>query len=66
MTDYFSEKFGISKTEIRKAVYKADEVQISFEKRLVDYGREIMNSIPANCRPVVLLGRPYNSTDPAS
>ena len=23
-----------------------------------------MTSIPENCRPVVLLGRPYNSTDP--
>jgi predicted CoA-substrate-specific enzyme activase len=64
MTGYFNEKFGISKEEIKKALYKADEVQIAFEKRLVDYGKEVLNSIPANCRPVILLGRPYNSTDP--
>jgi hypothetical protein len=32
MTEYFSEKFGISKTEIRKAVYNADAVQTLFEK----------------------------------
>jgi predicted CoA-substrate-specific enzyme activase len=64
MTDYFSCKFGIKKTEIRKAIYKADEVQTSFEKRLIDYGSEVLNSIPENCRPVILLGRPYNSTDP--
>jgi predicted CoA-substrate-specific enzyme activase len=63
MTKYFNEKFGISKTEIRKAIYKADEVQMSFEKRLVTYGTEVLKSIPENCRPVVLLGRPYNSTD---
>jgi predicted CoA-substrate-specific enzyme activase len=63
MADYFSEKFGLSKTDIRNAVYKADAVQVSFEKSLVDYGSKIMGSIPANCRPVVLLGRPYNSTD---
>jgi len=63
MTAYFSKKFGISKEEIKRAVYKADEVQISFEKRLIDYGKEVMNAIPENCRPVVLLGRPYNSTD---
>ncbi len=63
MTGYFSEKFGISKSDIRKAVYKADEVQTRFEKQLVDYGKEVLSSIPENCRPVVLLGRPYNSTD---
>jgi predicted CoA-substrate-specific enzyme activase len=64
MTGYFNEKFGISRTSIRNAVYKADEVQIAFEKRLVEYGRDVMANIPENCRPVVLLGRPYNSTDP--
>ena len=63
MTEYFNEKFGINKTEIRQAVYKADEVQTSFEKRLIDYGKEVLDSIPKNCRPVVLLGRPYNSAD---
>ncbi len=63
MTSYFNGKFGISRNKISKAVYKADETQTSFEKRLIDYGKEVMNSIPANCRPVVLLGRPYNGTD---
>ena len=63
MTEYFNEKFGISKTEIKKAIYLADEVQTTFEKRLTDYGKGVLNSIPENCRPVVLLGRPYNSTD---
>jgi predicted CoA-substrate-specific enzyme activase len=64
MTAYFSEKFGISKVSIKKAVYKADEFQTAFEKKLVEYGKEVFASIPENCRPVVLLGRPYNSTDP--
>jgi predicted nucleotide-binding protein (sugar kinase/HSP70/actin superfamily) len=63
MTAYFNNKFGIGKEEIKKAIYKADEVQVSFEKRLVDYGRELLKNIPENCRPVVLLGKPYNSTD---
>jgi predicted CoA-substrate-specific enzyme activase len=63
MTAYFIEKFGLGKDEIKKAVYKADEVQVSFEKRLVDYGRDVLKNIPENCRPVVLLGKPYNSTD---
>ena len=41
MTAYFNEKFGIRKEEIKKAIYKADEVQIAFEKSLVDYGKEV-------------------------
>jgi predicted CoA-substrate-specific enzyme activase len=61
--EYFNEKFGISKKEIRKAVYKADEKQTAFEQRLISYGKEVLKSIPDYCRPVVLLGRPYNSTD---
>jgi predicted CoA-substrate-specific enzyme activase len=64
MTKYFNEKFDISKEYIKKAIYKADDVQTAFEKRLIEYGKEILNNIPDNCRPVVLLGRPYNSADP--
>ncbi len=63
LTAYFSDKFGIKKDEIRKAIYKADSFQVAFEKKLIDYGKDILKSIPKNCRPVVLLGRPYNSTD---
>jgi predicted nucleotide-binding protein (sugar kinase/HSP70/actin superfamily) len=63
MTGYFYDKFGIDKSLIRKALYEADEVQTAFEQQLVEYGKEVLQSIPANCRPVVLLGRPYNSTD---
>ena len=63
LTSFFSEKFGINKTEIRKAIYKADKLQTLFEKRLVDFGRDILKNIPEKCRPVVLLGRPYNSSD---
>ena len=64
MTTYFNDKFGLGKEEIKKAIYKADEVQVAFEKSLVDYGTEVLKNIPENCRPVVLLGRPYNSGDP--
>ena len=63
MTTYFNNKFGIGKDEIKKALYKADDVQVAFEKRLVDYGKEVFENLPENCRPVVLLGRPYNSAD---
>lgn len=64
ITTYFHEKFGLRKNDIKAALHKADEKQVLFEKSLTDYGRKILNSVPAGCRPVVLLGRPYNSTDP--
>ena len=64
MTAFFNEKFGIGKNEIREAIYYADTVQTSFEKRLVAYGKDVLKDIPKNCRPVVLLGKPYNSADP--
>ena len=63
MKQYFSEKFGVSEKAISKAVYKADNAQTAFEQRLVEYGKEVLSSIPENCRTVVLLGRPYNSAD---
>jgi predicted nucleotide-binding protein (sugar kinase/HSP70/actin superfamily) len=63
ITSYFHEKFGIGEAEIRNAVYEADRVQSAFEKDLIDYGTEALRSIPENCRPVVILGRPYNSSD---
>jgi len=64
MTAFFGEKFGIRKKDIREAIYFADSVQVAFERKLVDYGRDILGNLPAKCRPVVLLGRPYNSGDP--
>ena len=63
ITEYFKNKFGIDSDKIKNAVHRADKVQNAFEKRLVDYGKTILDNIPENCRPVVLLGRPYNSTD---
>lgn len=64
MISYFGRKFGFDGKRIRNAICKADEAQVAFEKSLVDYGREALHNIPENCKPVVLLGRPYNSTDP--
>ena len=63
ITEYFSKKFGIERKEIRNVVYKADKVQTEFEKRVVDYGKGVLKNIPGNCRPAVLLGRPYNTSD---
>ena len=64
MTGFFGSRFRISKNKIREAIDKADLIQTAFEKSLIDLGKEVMKSIPEDCRPVVLLGRPYNSGDP--
>ena len=37
---------------------------MAFETRLVDFGKQVLKDIPEDCRPVVILGRPYNTTDP--
>ena len=64
MTSFFGEKFRLDRERIKSAIYKADGVQVSFEKGLVEVGRSIMDAIPEGCRPVIILGRPYNSSDP--
>lgn len=64
LTSFFGERFGLKGDSIRKATYKADGVQVAFEKGLVEYGRTVMDKLPEGCRPVIILGRPYNSADP--
>lgn len=64
LSAYMNSKFGISKERIKKAIYKADEAQVNFENSLVEYGKGILDRVPENCRPVIILGRPYNSADP--
>ena len=46
MTEYFNDKFGINKDDIRSAIYKADEVQIAFETRLLEYGKGVSLKYP--------------------
>ena len=64
LTEYFNTKFGIDKKEIRNAIHKADEVQVTFERNLVSAGKSAIENLPPGCRAAVILGRPYNSTDP--
>ena len=63
MTAFFKERFNFKHETVREAIYLADTVQTRFERSLLEYGKEVINNIPENCRPVVLLGRPYNCSD---
>ena len=61
---FVSETFGISRSATVKAIRKARVVQDAFEERVKQRGREVMSGLPAGKRALVLLGRPYNTTDP--
>ncbi|MCX6227312.1 MAG: acyl-CoA dehydratase activase [Bacteroidia bacterium] len=57
--------FNIPKSRILNAVKLADEAQIRFEQRLEDRGKEVMANLPENKKVFVVIGRSYNTSDPA-
>ncbi len=61
---FFHSKFGLGISRIKEAIMKADQVQVDFESTLVRTGAEILSDLPKDCRPLIILGRPYNATDP--
>ncbi|HDS06283.1 MAG TPA: CoA activase [Bacteroides sp.] len=63
--DYFGKKFGLSRKQIAAAMKEADIKQTAFEERVKQRGREVMASLPEDRETVVVLGRPYNTGDPA-
>ncbi|HER09454.1 MAG TPA: CoA activase [Bacteroides sp.] len=63
--DYFGKKFGFSRKQIAAAMKEADMKQTAFEERVKLRGREVMASLPEDRETVVVLGRPYNTGDPA-
>ncbi len=63
--DYFGKKFKLSKKQIVAAMKKADARQDVFEERVKTRGREVMASLPADRECLAIIGRPYNTGDPA-
>jgi len=63
--DYFGKKFSLSKKQIVEAMKKADAKQDRFEERVKERGREVMASLPDDKEVLVIIGRPYNTGDPA-
>jgi predicted CoA-substrate-specific enzyme activase len=63
--DGIGKKFGITKRRITKAMYLADEKQELFEEKIAQRGREVMYTLPADKECLVIMGRPYNTGDPA-
>lgn len=61
---FMKEKFGISVWKTKKAIGIADAAQTRFENAVISRGKEVMASLPKDKKAIVILGRPYNSTDP--
>jgi len=65
LQEYFNEKFNFAKGIVNKAIDKANDAQQLFERQVKIKGREVMKGLPTNQRKVVILGRSYNTGDPA-
>jgi len=63
--DYFGKRFKLSKKQIVAAMQKADAKQDIFEERVKTRGREVMASLPEDKEVLAIIGRPYNTGDPA-
>jgi predicted CoA-substrate-specific enzyme activase len=55
-----------SKSEIKKAVAAAFDAQESFYRNIAQVGADALAKIKDNEKVVVIIGRPYNSTDPGA
>jgi len=64
LSAFMQEKFGVAKSRTLKAIRKADRVQTSFEETLEERGRAALENLPEGKEAVVLIGRPYNTSDP--
>jgi predicted CoA-substrate-specific enzyme activase len=63
--DYFGKRFKLSKKQIISAMQKADAKQEVFEERVKARGREVLASLPEDKEVLAIIGRPYNTGDPA-
>lgn len=59
------ESLGISAVRCSRALEQAYHVQNTFESGLAEKGRQVLSSLPDDKQAMVIIGRPYNSSDPA-
>ncbi|MBK6963529.1 MAG: CoA activase [Bacteroidales bacterium] len=64
LTQFMKDKFGIPVSKTHRAIEIADGLQVDFEESVKKRGREVMANLPKDKRALVMLGRPYNTTDP--
>jgi len=65
LSDFMWEKFRLPSKKVIKAIEKADLAQSKFEQAMVLRGQEVMSSLPDDKEIMVIMGRQYNTGDPA-
>ncbi len=65
LSDFMWQKFRISGNKVKKAIRQADCAQTEFEKKVEWRGQEVLNNLPEDKECLVVMGRPYNTGDPA-
>lgn len=59
---YFTEKYGLKKSEVEAAFKQGEKAILSFKKKLFEEGQKIIDKMTAeNSFAVVLAGRPYHT-----
>lgn len=65
LTEFFSSRFGVPAEKTMAAIQTARVAQKTFETACRRRGREVLDGLAPDRRAMVLLGRPYNTGDPA-
>lgn len=65
LSDFMNGKFGIPKRKVVRAIDEAEKAQNSFENKVIARGQEALNNLPDDKEALVIIGRPYNTGDPA-
>ena len=65
LQQFFSEKFNLPKSKILRAIEKANNQQTKFEQQVKLKGKSVFANLDKNQWNIVIIGRPYNSGDPA-
>jgi predicted CoA-substrate-specific enzyme activase len=63
--DSVGKQFGFSRKKIAAAMALADEKQTLFEERVKQRGRDVLANLPEDKEVLAIMGRPYNTGDPA-
>jgi len=64
LSEFMKQKFGIPVSKTKKVIDNADAVQVAFEEAVKQRGKEVLANLPDDKKALVVLGRPYNTTDP--
>lgn len=62
----FGKALGKPKRDVAQAFAIASGVQEEFYRRCVEAGTDFLSKVPEDEKVMVLIGRPYNSTDPGA